>query len=199
MRTGASIGAAMGQNPETFVEAPRRANAAFIALNVLGGLAVLGSYVHGLASYPETRGDVWGGVPEALQPLYTVSMLLATLGYFPMTAYVLFRLSRRPVRVGPFGFGFFHACYAAILVFSAVWMPLTFAMLDAPSPGLWFAIRAVLGLVAAGSLGVGVGLFAARPRDRGPFWRLALAGCVLFCNQTVLLDALVWPYFWDQG
>jgi len=180
-------------------EAPLRANGVFVALNVLGGIAVLGSYVYGLSAHPETRGGVWGAVPDILRPLYTASMLLAALGYFPMTGYVLLRLARSPVRVGPFGFGVFHACYAAILLPSAVWMPLTFAMLEQPSPALWAAIRTVLALVAAGSLGVAVCLVAARPRDRGPFWRLAVAGCILFCNQTVLLDALLWPYFWDRA
>lgn len=170
----------------------------FVTLNVLGGIAVLGSYVVGIVAHPETRGEVWGGVPDGLRPFYTVSMLLAALGYFPMTGYVLFRLARSPVRVGPFGFGVLHACYAAILIFSALWMPLTFAMLEEPSAALWAAIRAVLAAVAVGSLGVAACLVAARPRDRGPFWRLAIAGCILFCNQTVVLDALVWPVFWER-
>ena len=30
-----------------------------------------------IASNPLTRGDVWGGVPETLRPLYTITMLLA--------------------------------------------------------------------------------------------------------------------------
>ena len=47
---------------------------------VIGGILVLGSYVHGIVTNPETRGDVWGGVPQAIQPLYTVSMLLAAAG-----------------------------------------------------------------------------------------------------------------------
>ena len=46
-------------------------------INVVGGIAVLGSYVHGIVTNPLTRGEVWGGVPEALQPLYTASMLSA--------------------------------------------------------------------------------------------------------------------------
>lgn len=170
----------------------------FVALNVVGGVAVLASYAYGVIAHPETRGAVWGGVPGALRPLYTVSMLLAALGYFPMTGYVLLRLARAPVRVGPLGFGVFHALYAGILLPSALWMPLTFAMLEQPSPELWGAIRAVLGLVAVSSLGVAACLVAARPRDRGSFWRLALAGCVLFCNQTVFLDAVVWPHFWGR-
>lgn len=171
----------------------RALTATFIALNVLGGIAVLASYAHGLGR-PDP-GAVWGGVPEVLRPVYTASMFLAAFGYFPMTAYLLLRLARPGVRVGRFGFGLFSLCYALILLPSALWMPLTFAMLEQPSPGMWLAVRGVLALTALGSLGVVVGLVAARPRQRGPFWKLALAGSVLFCNQTVVLDALVWPHF----
>jgi hypothetical protein len=37
-------------------------------LDVLGGIAVLGSYVHGLASNPLTRGAVWGTSPRRCAP-----------------------------------------------------------------------------------------------------------------------------------
>ena len=67
-------------------------------LNVLGGIAVLGSYVHGLASNPLTRGAVWGDIPDALRPLYTVNMLLAAAGYFAFSFFVYYRLdpARKP-------------------------------------------------------------------------------------------------------
>ena len=171
--------------------------AAFIALNVAGGIAVLGSYVLGLGR-PDA-GAVWGGVPDALRPVYTVSMFLAAFGYFPMTAYALLRLAKPEVRIGSRGFGVVNLCYALILGPSALWMPLTFAMLDAPSTATWLAVRGVLFLAAAGSLGVLAALFAAEPRDRGGFWKLAVAGAVLFCNQTVLLDALIWPAYFPTS
>jgi hypothetical protein len=55
-----------------------------LALNVIGGTAVLASYVVGLGAVP---GDaLWGGVPESLRPLYTVNMFLAAAGYFLFTS-----------------------------------------------------------------------------------------------------------------
>ena len=51
-----------------------------VAVNVVGGTAVLGSYWLGLAGDPEAGTKLWGGVPESIRPAYTVSMLLAIAG-----------------------------------------------------------------------------------------------------------------------
>jgi hypothetical protein len=167
---------------------------AFIALNVAGGLAVLASYAWGVLAHPGAGGQVWGGVPEALKPLYTVSMLLAAAGYFPFTAFLLFRTDTRTVRIfGRLGFGAVNAFYAAILLPSALWMPLTFRMLAAPDPELWVAIRAVLAAVGLASLALLAGYLTLAPVRRGVLYWLGAIGLVAFCFQTALLDAVVWP------
>jgi hypothetical protein len=165
-------------------------------LNVLGGSAVLGSYVHGLASNPLTRGALWGDVPEALRPLYTLNMLLAAAGYFAFSFFVYSRLDPARTRVaGHFGYGAFHLLYALILIPSALWLPLTFEMLAAPSLGLWVAIRVVLGLVGIGSLGLLVAIASASPHAAPGARRAALVGAGFFALQTAVLDALVWPAY----
>jgi hypothetical protein len=165
-------------------------------LNALGGIAVLASYAHGLASNPLARGALWGELPEALRPFYTVSMFLAAAGYFAFSAFVFFRLDPTRTRVaGRWGFGVFHVLYALILVPSALWLPLTFQMLEAPSGGLWLAIRGVLALVAVGSLGLMAAIASAAPHSAPGARRLALAGTAVFSLQTAVLDALVWPAY----
>lgn len=165
-------------------------------INFLGGVAVLGSYAHGLLRHPLTRDDIWGGVPEWLKPYYTISMLAAAAGYFLFTYFIFFRLDPRTTRVaGRFDFRAFNWMYTLILLPSALWMPLTFAMLDAPSAPLWAAIRIVLGLVGIGSLGLIAALFLIDADRRGPAFWLAVLGSVAFAVQTALLDALVWPAY----
>ena len=113
----------------------------WLGINIVGGSAVLASYAHGVATHPLTRGDVWGGVPDSLRPLYTVNMLLAAAGYFAFSYFVFFRIDPARTRVADrYGFGVLNALYALILFPSALWMPLTFAMLESPSTGLWWAI-----------------------------------------------------------
>jgi hypothetical protein len=168
------------------------ARRAMLWINLLGGLAVLGSYVHGIAAHPVTRGAVWGGVPDALRPLYTTTMLLAAAGYFAFTYFIFFRLDPAAVRIGRrLTFGAFNALYALILIPSALWMPLTFGMLESPSRALWVAIRLDLILVGLGSLGLLAAVAAVSPGSAPGARRLALVGCAAFCLQTAVLDALV--------
>jgi hypothetical protein len=168
-------------------------------LNLLGGSAVLGSYAHGLLTEPVLRGALWGGVPEALRPLYTASMLAAAAGYFAFSFFVFFRLEPARTRtLGGMGFGAFHALYALILVPSALWLPLTLRLLEAPGDALWWAIRAVLALVGLGSLGLVAALASAGPA-RAPVARaVAIAGALAFSFQTAVLDALVWPAYFPR-
>lgn len=168
----------------------------FAWINLVGGTAVLASYAHQLAMHPATRGEMWGGVPDGLRPIYTVSMLLAAAGYFPLTGFLFFGVDPERARVaGRLRFDVFNALYLAILLPSALWMPLSFAMLEAPGAALWWTIRAALALVAAASLGVLAALFALEPKEPRRAHALASVGSVLFCIQTALLDAIVWPAF----
>ena len=165
-------------------------------LNVIGGSAVLGSYAHGLASNPLTRGAVWGDVPEAFRPFYTVNMLLAAAGYFAFSFFVFRRLDPARTRIARgFGYGAFHLLYALILIPSALWLPLTFEMLESPSAGLWLAIRGVLALVGLGSVGLLAAIASASPHQAPGARRAALVGAAFFTLQTAVLDALVWPAY----
>lgn len=166
-----------------------------LAVNVLGGLAVLGSYAWGLAD-PAVRGGLWGGVPESLRPVYTVNMFLAAGGYFLFSPYVFFRLDPERTRLaGGWGYGAFVALYGLLLVTAALWLPLTAAYLSAPGVGLWAAIRGVLLLTGLASLGLGAAIATARPVGSVLGRRLALVGIVPFAFQTAVLDALVWPAY----
>jgi ABC-type amino acid transport system permease subunit len=109
----------------------------------------------------------------------------------------MFRLN--PVKVAGvrLDFGVFNAIYALILIPSALWMPLTFAMLEAPSEGLWWTIRLTLAAVGIGALGLLAGLVAVRPSGPSLAHKLGVAGSVAFFSQTAVLDALVWPAYFS--
>ncbi len=171
----------------------------WLAINVLGGIAVLGSYVYGLGTNPDTRQMLWGTTPEELKAVYNVTMLLAAAGYFLFSYYFVVRTDADEVRFGGYGFGLINGFYLLVLVASALWMPLTFAYFDAPSGWLWTAVRLDLFLVAIGSLGLIVALFVMTPRAQGTGGVLALLGLLLFLLQTGFLDPLVWPQFIPHG
>ncbi len=170
---------------------------ALVWLNVLGGLAVLGSYVWGLGQ-PEVAAGLWGHVPESLRGLYTVNMLLAAAGYFPFTALLVLStdeprfLAETKLPYAPTTL----SLYASVLVASALWLPLTSVMIASPSTLLWLAIRVDLALVGLGALGIlWVCLRIARARGGALAWS-AVVGALPFVLQTAVLDAVIWPYYW---
>ena len=168
-----------------------------IVLNLLGGVAVLASYAWGLLGFPETRGQIWGGIPESMRSLYTTSMLTAAGGYFFFTGYFLFQIDPQQLEDrGPFRFSLINWSYLLVLAPSALWLPLTFSMIESPGPFLWFMIRLVLTLTALGSLGLLYAVLRLRREGHPLFFWLALAGILAFNLQTTVLDAIVWTAYY---
>jgi hypothetical protein len=170
---------------------PQKRRLAWIVL--LGGAAVLASYALSLSIDPTTQTGLWGGVPPALLPAYITSMVLATVGYFAFTFYLLFHTNPDRARIaGRFGYGLFSGLYLMILIPSALWLPLTSAMVQQPSSILWLGIRLVLLAVGLGSVALLLTLLSLQPRRPvGAYW-LAVAGAVAFSIQTAVLDLFVW-------
>jgi hypothetical protein len=172
----------------------------WLVINVVGGIAVLGSYAHGLITHPDTRELLWGTMPGALKSIYGVTMWLAAAGYLVFMHHVFFRVDVGKARVGQrFGFGAINACCAAVVFASALWMPLTFAYLDQPSPALWVLIRLDLLIVGAGAIGLIVALFTLTPRSGGWAGAITILALLPFALQTAFLDAFVWPAFFAQN
>ena len=173
-----------------------RPNLALALLNVFGGVAVLGSYVAAFTGSPDFQSGLWGGVPESLRSLYTVNMLLAAAGYFPLTW--LFVVRTRPdafhATTG-FRYALLFVLYAFVLIASALWLPLTARMLLEPDAQLWFWIRVVLALVGVGSTGILLLSFRFALRRGGAANWAAAIGAIPFFTQTALLDALIWPAY----
>ncbi len=163
-----------------------RARLTLLAVHVVGGVAVLGSYAWGVAQ-PDP-GRLWGTLPEAAVGPYTASMPLAALGYFLLMAWADRRASAgEPTEVG---------AIATLLAASSLWMPLCFAALDGPAEaraGWLVAVQLDLATTALASLWLLRAVFATRAPTWA--WRLTAAGWVAFCWQTVVLDALIWPRF----
>lgn len=53
---------------------------------------MIGSYVLELTSHPGAVDALWGGVPRSIRPYYSAGMILAAIGYFAFTYFLLFRM-----------------------------------------------------------------------------------------------------------
>ena len=136
---------------------------------------------------------LWGGVPESIRPIYTVSMVLSAIGYFAFLNLLLLRVDPKEVTVGRrFGYSIFYPIFCLILIPSAFWMPLTNLYADEPSSGTWAGIRIVLFLVGLASIALAWALFALRPRNQGKAYWAAVAGSCYFAFHTFVLDAILW-------
>jgi hypothetical protein len=171
---------------------------ALLAIHLVGGCAVLASYAYGFTAHTELAPGLWGGVPAWLRPFYTASMLFAALGYFAFSVPILFRLDPERTRIAGAGFRLFHLLYLLVLLPSALWMPLTFELLEQPRLWLWWAIRVVLFAVGAGSVGLVAAIARAEPWPSRGLRALALVGVLAFALQTAVLDALVWPVYFPR-
>jgi len=171
---------------------------ALLRLIAIGGTAVLASYL--LALDPAIGGRLWGGIPEGrVRSLYGLNMLLAAVGFFPATGWLVVATpaSRLRARTG-FGVETLAIAYAAILMASALWLPLTALQLERPSRTLWLAIRAVLFATGAGATLIGIALIRMAARGPAAVW-LAVVAWFFFWLQTMVLDALVWPHYYSDG
>jgi hypothetical protein len=164
-----------------------------LVINVLGGAAVILSYIFGLKAQPGGADALWGGVPVGIRPAYTVSMLLSALGYFLFSYFIFFRLEPGSTLIGGrYGFSLFYAIFLLILVSSVFWMPLTNVYIAHPSSGMWFLIRLILVLVGIGSIALVWALLSLKDASQGIAYWLAIAGSVYFAFHTAILDAVVW-------
>jgi len=77
----------------------------------------------------------------------------------------------------------------------ALWMPLTNLMIQHPNLYIWFVIRLFLALVGGASIGLLGSLLADKQIARDWLYWMAVTGCMFFCVQTAILDALVWPAY----
>lgn len=168
-------------------------------INLIGGPAVLGSYAWGFLLRSNEMVALWGGVPESIRPLYTINMFLAAAGYLAFTGYVFARLGKHEGSAARgLGAGVIPLLYVGVLLPSALWLPLTFEMIAAPSAWMWILIRASLGLVGLSAIALLVTLRASgMGTARGRL--LALIAFLPFVFQTAVLDGLVWPAYFPGG
>ena len=160
-----------------------------LVINILGGAAVILSYIYGLRGQSGGADVLWGNVSAGIRPLYFASMIISALGYFAFIYYILFRINPETSNISYY---WFFAIFIVMLGASAFWMPLTNMYVNNGGPGLWIAVRAVLALVGLASIGLVWALLALQPETRGAAYWLGVAGAGYFAFHTAILDAIIW-------
>jgi hypothetical protein len=164
-----------------------------LIINIIGGIAVIGSYILGLSGQSGGANVLWGGVPNNIRPVYTVSMIISALGYFAFLFYIFFRLDPSKISIaGISGFTLFYVIFLLILIPSAMWMPFTNLYVSNPSTGMWVLVRTVLAVVGIASIALVWALITLQGKVPGIAYWLSAVGSAYFAFHTAVLDAIVW-------
>lgn len=157
----------------------------FFIIGLFGPLVLL-SYALSAWYNTGSNDKLWGNIPESLISVYFLFMILATTSFFVFTPFIL-KLDDK--RIGQFLGPYFLIIFPSIL-----WMPLTVAYLNAESSMLWIIIRIVLFTVGIGSLILTWRIITSSVK-RNAFYYAAIVSSILFLIQTLILDGLIWPYY----
>ncbi len=168
----------------------------FLAINIVGGILVLASYVIGLKA-GKSADVLWGGTPKNIRGVYTVSMLVSATGFFLFTIFTFLQF-KNVESILPYSLdkNVFHILYSVLLICSMLWIPLVNLMVSTPSTLLWISIRTVLILVGLSSLILLILLLKISPKPTGFLYISSIIGLSWFFIHTGILDALLWPYYW---
>jgi hypothetical protein len=164
-----------------------------LIINIIGGIAVIGSYIFGLNAQSGGANVLWGGVPTGIRPVYGVSMIISAIGYFAFLYFIFFKLTPDEVMIANrFGFWVFYIIFLLILIPSALWMPMTNMYVGNPGTGLWITVRTILIIVGLASVALVWALLTLQTKTPAvPYW-LAVGGSAYFAFHTLILDGIIW-------
>lgn len=174
----------------------KKENIILLLVNIIGGAAVIISYIIPIATYSGPVMDFWGKTPAHLISTYTVFMLLAAVSYLVFTPLLIFKTKAKEVTLyNRFSYRWFSAAYALILIPSIGWMALTQAYLNTPSEILWTIIEIDLLLVGVGSIFLFILFLGMKPKKPTIWYWISIPFLLLFIFQTAILD----PFLWTAG
>lgn len=172
-----------------------RDHLAYLFVNLVGGVGVLGSYGQGLLAHPGQGARLWGELPATLVPLYAGVMPFAAAGYLVTMAFLLLAPANSLSLGGRPALPRFATVTALFLLASSLWMPLCWQALDQADAGLLWPIQLVLLVAGAAALINLWMLIRLAPTARPTLHKAAIAGSAALVVQCAILDALVWPRF----
>ena len=168
-------------------------------VNLVGGIAVLGSYVYGLASHPGQGAMLWGAVPESVRGPYTAMMFPAALGYLTMFSFLMTAETEYLEEHLWGGLGRFNLMVALFLLSAASWMPACWYGIDKGLAWMVWPIQGVLAVTGLTAVFFVWQLLQLPQTPRPRFRMAAVIGAGFLSIQCTLIDGLIWPRFFTIG
>ncbi|MBK50516.1 MAG: hypothetical protein FI718_05765 [SAR202 cluster bacterium] len=172
----------------------------FLTINLLGGLSVLSSYIFCLILYPDRSASLWGSASDPVITFFVISMFLAASGYIWFTLYLLKGNKLDAARLGKIsGAKVANALYLVVLVCSTIWMPASISFSMNENILTELMIRLILWIVGLASVGILILICKIKfSYGKSSFLShmFALLGAMVFTIHTLILDAVIWPFFY---
>ena len=168
----------------------------FTLINVIGGVMVVGGYAIFLYLFPAQRESLWGGIEGGWRVAFTVSMLLAAVGYITFFYLIVSKLGVPSFAAGIPSFltgpnTMIFLC-ALFLAGASVWMPSTIAFIRSHDTVWWIVAAGSLWVTALSLILMIVNLYGAEVTGSLIHKYLALAGLIYIWFHCLVLDAIVW-------
>tara|TARA_B100000401_G_scaffold435767_1_gene378038 strand:- start:813 stop:1358 length:546 start_codon:yes stop_codon:yes gene_type:complete len=171
-------------------------------INLIFGSMVLLSYYYGVKKFKSMGKDpvqLWGGVPDTLQPYIVAFMFVGAVGYFFFTYNFLFKVSTDKVFLGIFNYSSLHFLYLLVFLPSMIWIGLTIDYIDSSRTTFdWAVIVVVLFTVAIASILLLLFTIDSKA-ESGSMYMASVTGAALFTFHTLFLDALLWTTFFHKA
>ena len=172
----------------------------FLTINLIGGLAVLGSYAIGLGMFPEYREALWGEVRGGLRTAIVISMLFAALGYLAFCYVALFQNGLGDFNKSDWLNSYTLSILVAVFLISATfWMPSAIAYLKFLNT-YWLVICIVSLWVTAISLAALVGIVITSDVEiiGSASHYVAIIGIGLITFHCLVFDAIIWSIMFTK-
>jgi len=169
----------------------------FLLVTIIGGVGVILSYVLGV-KFGKGIDALWGGVPQNIRGVYTVSMLVSALSFMVFSLYVFLNLGENNFDNTFGGVKLIFISYILLLICSALWLPLVNAMVAKPSKLIWLLIRGTLLLTGIVSVVITYLLISVGSKSPNLHFYLSVIGGFIFSVHTLVLDGLFWPSWWGD-
>ncbi len=160
----------------------------FILVNIIGLIGISISYYFGLSEMPNGIHDLWGNTPISIRPIYYITTSLAFIGIVLSFIFVVFKTDL-------FNYYPISRSIIVIMVASMLWLPYTADMIQEPTSYTWIKIRIALLLVGLGSWFFFRRMWLMGNKEHKNWKKTAVIGSGLFFFHTMVMDALIWPYF----
>ncbi len=165
----------------------------FLLINIIGGIAVLGGYVIALINHPETRNELWGGVPENLRFWITIFMFISAFGYCFAMYYLIFDEGLfLNFFWGKFDYKLIKILLIIFLLTAALWIHTAFIYIESGSKLYWNFVQLELWLTGISAFLIMIGIATAIGVKNSNLHLYSILGLSAISFHCLALDAFLW-------